>query len=174
MRPGLRIFGSLSIDNNFSTGILLGMISTGGRSAYSDFTGTATRDIIVNGIQVGSINRYTFFTHKKLSLTARMTIGGIFTNVKLDQHIHLVQPESETRTISQLQSVNFYSDLGIEAGYRIDRFLFKVFSSYEFGAPSDMKFKTGDATAAGGPTFDVSWDGFRAGLGVEFKFSKQE
>jgi len=174
MRPGIRIVGVLPLDDNLSTGILLGMVSTGGRLAYSDLTGNAYRDVIVNGLQFGSYSRYTFFNHNKLSLAARVNFGGVFNNVKFDEHIHLTQPGYESHDVSEWRSVNFYSDLGIEGRFAYDRFLFKVFTSYEFGIPSGMKRKAGDGSDSGAPPFDVNWNGFRAGIGIEYKFSRQE
>lgn len=174
VRPGVRFLGSVNIEDQLSTGLLVGFISTGSRLAYSDNTGAAYRDAIVNGTQFGFFNRYTIFKYKQLSLNARFNFGGVLSDVKLSENIYLYDPQYESKEQSEWRSVNFYTDLGIEAGLTVNRFFFKAFSSYEFGIPSDVKHKDGNETLPGEPAFDVDWSGFRAGIGIEYKLSRKE
>lgn len=163
VRPGIRIIGSMDVVEQYTTGILCGFISTGSRLAYSDFTGQAYRDAIVNGLQLGSYNRYTVFNYKKLSLSLRMNFGAVFSNIKIDRRVLLTQTGYETREISYWKSVNFYSEIGVEGGYTIDRFFFKAFTSYEFDASGAVKDQK----------LEVNWSGLRAGIGVDYKFLKR-
>src|SRR5688500_4064149 len=88
--PFVRGFVRIQIRNILSTGITLGYLRTGSRSAYGDYSGGAYRDVVVNGFQVGSSNLFQVYSMGNYLVNARVNIGALFNTTNFQHSMRLL------------------------------------------------------------------------------------
>jgi hypothetical protein len=172
-RAGGTVFGTVRLNDFFSTGIFAGFLSTGSRMHYADFTGSATRDIFVHGIQIGSTNRFEVYSFAAIDFNIRFSLGAVFNSIIFENKIDLIHPEYQEYERSQWTSTNFLSRLGFEISRDFRRIGVLLFAEYEINSPGDLK-RNGSQTMNEGPTSGVTWDGVRAGMGITYNFCRSK
>jgi hypothetical protein len=165
---GLRVSLVKNLKGGFSTGVSAGFTSTGGRVAYSDYTGSTRSDIIISGLQVGSISGFKLFVRNKYELNVNFAVGVVLNKMEETYNLHLVQPAFDETKTQISRSVNFFMLPCIDAGKHFSqRFFEKINLGYEGNIHGKMKTTGGKKTG-----LVAEWDGVRAGLGVLYVFSK--
>lgn len=171
--PFVRGFVRLQIRNILSTGITLGYLRTGSRSAYSDYTGSAYRDVVVNGFQVGSSNLFQVYGMGYYLVNARVSIGALFNSTDFQHSINLHEPAYNEYSRSKFTSTNPYFSFGGDISRTLGRFAITLFIEYEFNAAGEPKFKSSTWSTQPPADFDVDWSGFRAGVSCAIQLHKE-
>ena len=171
--PFVRGFARVQIQTIFSTGIMLGYLSTGGRSAYNDYSGSAYRDVVVNGFQVGSSNLFQVHSMGNYLVSARLNIGAIFNSTKFQHSISLYDPVYIEDRSSTFTSINPYFSFGADIRRKLGRFTLTFFAEYELNGLGDTKLKSSNLSTPPVTDFDVDWSGARVGVSCAFQFFKE-
>jgi hypothetical protein len=147
-------------------GFQITRMSTGGKIAYSDYSGKYTNKLILSAVRIGTRYRYDYidFTVKgkqNLTLFWELSPGVIVSNLK-----HSIYEEYATQTVTEDDDGNYSSvtfsllpQIGVKTNY--GRFGFHLLAGYdlEFGGKLDNGYKT-----------RISWMGLRTGIGFSYTF----
>lgn len=169
--PFIRAMVRMQVKDKWQAGLVLGYLTTGSRSAYSDYSGRAINDVIVRGFQLGCSNAIQLYSTGPYSLNARINFGALFNSVEFQRSIELTDPAYYSAQNFEFSSFNTYITFGGEVARQIKRFAIHVFAEYELNNPGAEKLKSSN-TAAAPSGFDVDWSGARIGLSCSFNFSK--
>ncbi|WP_276371902.1 hypothetical protein [Chryseolinea sp. H1M3-3] len=171
--PFVRGFVRVQIRNIWSTGMTLGYLRTGSRSAYSDYSGTAYRDVVVNGFLAGSSNLFQVYTTGNYLVNARINIGALFNSTNFQHSINLHDPTYSEDRRSKFTSINSYFSFGADVSRTLGRFALVLFVEYEFNVSGEPKLKSSIFSTPPPADFDVDWSGVRAGVSCAFQFHKE-
>lgn len=178
---GYNIWASMNVIPSFSTGLIVGLNSTGGRSAYSDYTGSFTNDILVSGVSVASTNRYLVYETHHVKFFAGLDAGVIFNRMEVKTNI-VAEPAFVGTLERKAKSTNVMVSPGISASRSFHGFFVNAKLLYEFNAAGALQWTNSveimNSTKAGETVmnFDtpvtVQWDGIRLGVGVGYNFNR--
>ena len=171
--PFVRGYTRVKIQKIFSTGIMLGYLRTGSRSAYSDYSGSAYRDFVVNGIQVASSNLFQVYSMDKYLINARLNVGAVFNSTDFTQSISLNGGSYNEERYAKFTSLNPYFSFGADITRTFGRFALALFAEYELNGLGNMKLKSSNFSTTPLSDFDVDWSGARVGLSCTFQFAKE-
>jgi hypothetical protein len=169
----VRASGRVQIAKRLYTGITLGYLRTGSRSAYSDYSGNTHRDVVVNGFQLGCSNSIVTYSLGNYALNTRLSVGALFNSIKFERSVHLTAAVYDDVQTSEFRSVNPYFNLGGSISRKIGSFTLGVFAEYEFNDPGKVKLDSANAGAAA-TDFTVDWGGARLGLACSFQLIKKD
>lgn len=147
-------------------GFQITRMSSGGKIAYSDYSGKYTNKLTLSGVRIGTRYRYDykdllFKGKQKLVLFWELSPGVIVSSLK-----HSVFSEYPNKTVTESNDPDYSStvfsllpQMGIKTNY--GRFGFHALAGYdlEFGGKLDNGFNT-----------KISWMGLRAGIGFSYTF----
>ena len=171
--PLVRAFARARIGKIWSTGIALGYMRTGSRSAYSDYSGSAYRDVVVNGFQLGSSNLFQVYKIDNYFLNARLGIGANFSSTRFEQSLILNATSYSEQRTSTFTSINPYFLFGADITRKLGRFTLAVFAEYEVNGLGDTKLKSSNLNTPPPSDFDVDWSGARIGISGAYRFAKE-
>jgi hypothetical protein len=172
--PFVKGFARMRIENVLSTGIVLGYSRTGSRMTYSDYSGSAYRDVVVNGLQVGSSNLFQVYKMDNYLLNVRLNIGAVFNSTTFEHSISLNDAAYSVYWTSKFTSINPYFSVGADITRTLGRFAVTIFADYEFNVPGDVKLKSSNTSNPSPSNFDVDWGGARIGLSCAYRFLKDQ
>jgi hypothetical protein len=171
LTPYVNVFGRIRIHDALSTGISAGYMRTGSRATYSDYSGTAHRDIIVSGFQISCSNIIKLYKLKEYTFNVRLNVGSVFNYVSFKNSITLNSPSGETVSKSKLKSTNAFGSLGGDITREIGNFTVAILAQYEHHSAGEMKLVSYDSVGyKPAPDFRVEWDGLRVGIAGSIKF----
>lgn len=162
---GFKMHALYPISNKFSTGIYAGFSTTGGKTAYSDYSGSASNTIVCRGYSVGSYNEVKVREFGSYSLAATFLMGVIVNDATFatkGQAMFYTYEDEE-----KFKSVNMMFNPGASLTRTFDLFFLRALISYEFNFAGDLKSKeNGDHLLNFNDPVKVQWDGLRVGLAV--------
>lgn len=154
---------------NSDYGINVTYLSTGGRLAYSDYSGAIAYNLNANAYRIGALYRNYFFQtnqghENNLSLFAEISPAVTFNNITSDGYYetqsgrkeidkkHIVESKSTGFSITPYVGVqwNFIKSLGANLGVG--------YNAEIPGKSSEMRDSK------------IDWTGLRVGLGLSYKF----
>lgn len=159
-------FGLNYVYNREEFGFQITRMSTGGKIAYSDYSGTYTNKLTLSGVRIGTRYRYDykdllFKGKQKLILFWELSPGVIVSSLK-----HSVYSEYPSKTVTESNNPDYSStvfsllpQMGARTSY--GRFGFHALAGYdlEFGGKLDNGYHT-----------KISWMGLRVGIGFSYTF----
>lgn len=154
--------GFVKKQNHF--GSQFSYLTTGGRLQRSDYSGSYTVDMIVNGYRIGAFYRnYINTGFAPLSIYLQVNPGVIFSRFEIQEQIS-VYSES-VQEITKLKGVGIYFEPTIGANYRFTDWLqFSIGGGYELDFLGKLKL-SGQETQ-----ITANWNGLRLYGGIMFNF----
>lgn len=147
-------------------GFQITRMASGGKIAYSDYSGKYTNKLTLSGVRIGTRYRHDFkdmyFKGKqKLIVFWELSPGVIVSSLK-----HSVSSEYPTQTVTENNDPDYSStvfsmlpQIGVRTNYGRFGFHALVGYDFEFGGKLDNGYKT-----------KISWMGLRTGIGFSYTF----
>ena len=137
-------------------------LTTGGRLHRSDYSGSYTVDMIMNGYRLGAFYRYYIKTgFSPLYVYLQLNSGVLFSNLRMEERVNVYSESAQE--ITKLKSVGMYIEPTIGATYRFTDWLhFSIGGGYEADFWGTLKL-SGQETQ-----IKARWNGLRLYGGLTF------
>lgn len=164
------------ITHSFAIGYMLGnhhfggnfsYLTTGGRLHRSDYSGSYTVDMMINGYRIGTFYRnYINTGFSPLQIYLQISEGLMSTDLLIEEKVSIYN-ESAEESIT-LQGIGIFVEPTIGVKYRItDRLLFAIGCGYQADIFGELKY-------SGHSTSNVAhWNGLRLYGGLILFFPQQ-
>ncbi len=159
-------FGLNYVYHQEEFGFQITYLTTGGKIAYSDFSGKYTNKLTLNGFRIGTRYRHSlmdFLIKQKIKLTlfGEISPGFIVSSLK-----HKVYDEFPTETLTENNDKDYSStsfsllpQVGIKTSF--GRFGVVVTAGYDLALAGNLD---------NGYNTKISWSGIRTGIGFFYTF----
>ncbi len=157
-------------------GLEYGMMSTGGKIGYSDYSGFLYEELNMKADKFGVYYRYLFYNQainkNKLSAFASLSPGVLFSKMDLEENFELnvpagveIDPSREDK--ATFESTNFYvlPQLGLSFNF-LKYFCAQLAVGYEIGINGNMELKGSSSLGEYRNNYKMDWSGLRANLGI--------
>lgn len=166
-------------------GLEYGLMSTGGKVGYSDYSGSMNDEINAKANKLGLFYKYHFYNQKVgknwLSFFATVSPGVIFSEMEMIEDIHILLPSMTGLNVdknekARFEATSFYVEPQLGISFRfLNYFSAQLSAGYDIGINRNLKGKSGIISDEWGNQFNVSgvelnskmdWSGFRANAGI--------
>lgn len=148
-----------------SIGIAIDFNSTGGRLSYSDYSGYLLVDQVLTAFSIGAVGEYKLNKSARWPISAGIQVSWVSSTVEITREsaIGNSPPSSDAQVLSS-------TNIGVRPHVLIQRNL--PAGLYAFvQAGYELQYHKQLETSGGGKTnLTAEWDGFRALVGVGFRF----
>ncbi|MEI6885326.1 MAG: hypothetical protein WCO02_12610 [Bacteroidota bacterium] len=153
--------------NVYKLGMLYAFNSTGSRLAAADYSGSYRFDDIVTSHSIGLMNGFTVFDKKGFGLDLEITLGEVFTTVKISEDFNM--GDISESTSEKFTSRGFFIEPRIEANYQWKLLKAGVYLGCYFNPGA--KLANSSAQKASTTT---NWSGIRFGLLIGIQTGKKK
>ena len=140
--------------------------TTGGKSSYSDYTGSISTEISATSHRVGAILSYTLMGGKRLNLALNGRIDANFSTVGIESLINILGRTNNI--INQYRSISPSLTAGLEFMYKFSGFSLGLDAGYLVDLPGELKNTGSDNYLSdpndGNKTLTSDWTGWHAGF----------
>lgn len=157
-----------SVNNQTTVGIAFRYASTGARSDYSDYSGSARLDQLLNSYLIGSYINRKLNKSNVWPILLCLNVNTIRTNVNVSSYLNVNGLGANNESFS-MKGIG----VGAMGSFILQRSLGKnlyLFARGGYEAFVNSKLKLNGGTA----NFEAQWGGFRFGFGVGALISKKE
>lgn len=140
--------------------------TTGGKSSYSDYTGTIATEISATSHRVGAFLSYTLLGGERLNLALYGRIDANFSTVGIESLINILGRTNNI--INQYRSISPSATAGLELMYKFSGFSLGLDAGYLVDLHGDLKNTGSDDYLSdpndGSRTLTSDWTGWHAGF----------
>ena len=151
----------------YKLGMFYAFNSTGSRLAASDYSGSYRFDDILTSHSIGLMNGFTVFDKKGFGLDLEITLGEVFTTVKISEDFNM--GDVSENTSEKFTSRGFFIEPRIEANYQWK--LLKAGLYLGCYLNPGAKIENSSAQKASTTT---NWSGIRFGLLIGLQTGKKK
>ncbi len=173
------IYSEVEIDSVNYGGLSLSYYTTGARNHLADYSGEYKLDMILNGYRIGVYYKYTFLYYKKISLGGKFSIGGLFSNLRIEEGIKLFDYTSTDIIYEQTDKIkivgnSFFIEPSFYAYYDILKSIrLNINLGYEHDFADEMYEKGSQESiieTSEGNSVKAEWNGIRSSIGISYSF----
>lgn len=159
-------------------GVTGSFLTTGGKIAYSDYSGEYIEKLTTNGIRIGALYRYympvgDIGSDGVISLYGELSPAAVFTKLKYKGHATIGgQTQDFTDEMGgNAVGISIQPMLGVKLN--VTRNIgFHLAAGYDFSLLSNMKKETMVNSTKIVYDLKMDWSGFRANAGVSYTFGQ--
>lgn len=146
----------------FSVGVNIGLLSTGGRTYYADYSGSLRIDNKLNGTHLGIMGLFPFYKKNDFLIDLQLTPSLIFTTSQIESE--LIIGQNNDSEILDLVSTSITLETGFRLKYNFGKFFVGGFIGANLGLNNGLRLKSDrDALLVDndGNNVITDWSGFR-------------
>ena len=163
--------------NRFSEGYAGGLswlhMETGGRIHYEDYSGEIASDQILTSNGLGIYSSWTLVGPLKLKVKFNFPIYALWSKIVLEENTRIYT--EKTNSSLELVAQGFGFDPGISLSQSFYRFQLSLEGGYHLtlSEPFHLRDNSEAILRLGGTKIGPSWSGFRLGITLGYKLSRQ-
>lgn len=157
---------------DFKLGLSYGGTSTGGRSAYGDYSGTYYFDQRISSAEWGVLAQYQLLSWRSFSLNPGFSVTAVFSDHKIEERLEIYDYKDSFLLSSSATGAGFKPFVGLSWRFRFVELMAEA--GYLIYTGSGLEEDGEKVLNSRGDEIEPGWSGCRLGLGLGININRSK